>query len=196
VSTETVEKVARGYRFNPDVDWQNFVYAKYKKICAKIAFKYCMADADLREDLEQEAMMALMTIDPKEIKGYEEFQMELGDTEEGGELHTKLQKEWDRRVDTYCRQVTRNSVLAVLASNSAGNWYTGRKKKRKNPVTGEAEYVSTPATYVSFDAMFMQGNGVQIGTDGVIYIDGALYKYSDREHDQVAIPRPNDNLER
>ena len=182
------KKIPRGYRFNQDVEWQKFVYEKYQKVIAKIAFKYCMQDADLREDLKQEAMMALMTIDPKEVKGYVEFT--------NGEI---TEKEWKRKLDTYIRQVARNSVLAPLASVSTGNWYSGRKKRRKNPVTGEAEYVATPAMYVSFDSLFAQGNAVQIGTDGTIHMDGALRKYSQRGEDHQGGPGDqsfHDNLER
>jgi hypothetical protein len=157
---EPEEKVARGYRFNPDPKWQKFVYDKYARIIAKIAFKYCSADADLRQDLEQEAMIALMTIDPTEVKGYEDYDNGL-----------ITEKEWNRKLDTYLRQVCRNSVLAPLQTTATGNWMVGRKKKRKNPETGESEYVPTPAMFVRIDQLLQ---AVQIGTDGTIHVRSGI----------------------
>jgi hypothetical protein len=176
---EPKKRVPRGLDFNPDVAWQKFVYEKYEKVIARIAFKYCMSDADLREDLAQEAMIALMTVKPEEIKGYGDFQSGL-----------IADKEWARKVDTYLRQVARNSVLAPLASTSAGNWYVGRKKRRKNPVTGEVEYVSTPAIYVQLDTMLSAPNRIQIGTDGVLHIEG---RFSRQESFGEKHTNPKDN---
>lgn len=160
-------KAPRGLDFNPDPHWQKWVYDKYKSIIEKISYKYCTSDPDLREDVAQEAMIALMTIRLEDVKGYGDFQ--------SGVLS---EKEWNRKLDNYLRQVARNSVITLLTSTTAGNWYTGRKRRRKNPLTGESEYVSTPATYVPLDSILSANNRIQIGTDGVIHIEGALARQS------------------
>jgi hypothetical protein len=146
------EKPQRGYRFNPDPVWQQWVYEKYRRVIARIAHKYCTSDQDLREDLEQEAMIALMTIDPKEVKAYKEY--------EAGLL---TEKEWQARLDTYLRQVCRNSILAPLQTTATGNWYVGRKRKRKDPITKESAYVFTPAPYLRIEDVLHK---MQIDTDG------------------------------
>jgi len=69
---QTPDETPQGYRFNQDPAWITFI-DQFEPMRRRIAAKYC-SDESLREDAMQEAWIALATIHPENVRGYEDFQ--------------------------------------------------------------------------------------------------------------------------
>lgn len=74
------------------------LFERYENIIQAISHKYTN-DPDIREDCQQNARIALSSLDIERIR---------------------------RNKDAYCRKVIRNTVLSTLSSYTTGEWYTGR----------------------------------------------------------------------
>jgi hypothetical protein len=123
--------------FNDDPTWLAVV-ASYETVIRKIAAKACARDEALREDVCQEARIALATIRPNAIRGY--------DPAINGPLSVK---NVPAVVDRFCRNVARNSILSYLNSYATGSWYSGRKRTNKNKRTGIVTTRHLPARFRS-----------------------------------------------
>lgn len=134
--------------FNPSEEWQTFV-RRFEPVIRAIASK-ATTDEDLRSDVQQEARVALATIRPERI--------------------TKANKPGVRpeqralAIDTYCRNVIRNSIYSYLQSYKTGPWDCGRTTSRMNPKTGEKTRIHRPSRYASLDQL--ESFGAQVDEDG------------------------------
>jgi DNA-directed RNA polymerase specialized sigma subunit len=131
--------VQRAYRFNQDPEWHAFI-ATYETEIEKIATKYCSRDEFMRDDVRQEARIALLSVFPEEVRG---------------------------SLDNYCRNVIRNSILSYLDSYSKGNWYDGRTRTVRDAQTGKKRKVHRPARFTSLDAL-VEDKGMQVDTSGAV----------------------------
>jgi DNA-directed RNA polymerase specialized sigma subunit len=141
--------------FNNDPEWQRYV-ERYETVIKKVAVKYCTNDASLRQDLHQEARIALLTVFPEKVEGYAEYKAGTLDAEK-----------WEKRLDRYCRQVIRYAILSYLQSPKTGNWYVGRTIRVKNSSTGKREKRHTPPRYSSLDEL-TDDFGMQVDEDSRI----------------------------
>lgn len=140
------KETAAGWSFNESEDWQTYAQS-FERVIIKIAQKYCSNDDSLRQDAEQEARIALATIRPESIVGYN--REDLTDTQRNGYL------------DRYMRNVIRNAILSYLDSYSKGNWYTGRTRHIKDRQTGVSRRVYLPPRFSSLD-MLVEEHGMQV----------------------------------
>lgn len=147
--------VLKDYNFNPDPAWPQTM-ARYETVIQSIAAKTCAVDDDLRNDVMQEARIALLTLRPQVVQGFEQFT--------SGELDPK---QWQKRLDSYCGNVIRNSILSYLDSYAKGNWYSGRTRHVRDRVTGRTKKVHLPPRYSSLDEL-VDVYGAQVGEDGQI----------------------------
>lgn len=152
---ESASTESRGYSFTDDPHWQEFV-ATYEPVIIKIALKFCSADESLREDVMQEARIALATLRPEECRDYEPYCR--GEISEG---------QWNDRLDRYCRNAIRNSILSYLDSYAKGNWYIGRTRSVKDKKTGATRKVYLPPRFTSLDEM-VDDYGMQVDEDANI----------------------------
>jgi DNA-directed RNA polymerase specialized sigma subunit len=149
------KKVPKSLNFNQDPAWHTTM-RRYEPVIRSIAAKYCVADEDLQQDLMQDARMALLVVRPEDIRGYDEWQQ--------GEIDDR---KWQKRVDSYCGNVIRNSILSTLDSYATGNWYIGRTRHIRDRVTGKAKKVHMPPRYSSLDEL-VDEFGFQIDEEGKI----------------------------
>ena len=147
--------IPRAYQFNRDPDWHAFIQ-EYELIIERIAIKFCTGDEDLREDVKQEARIGLLAVSPTQIDGYDAYM--------AGELAIA---EWTKRVDRYCRNVIRNSILSYLDSYSKGNWYIGRTRTVKDRKTGDSKKVYHSPRFSSLDQL-VDDFRMQVDTDGTV----------------------------
>jgi hypothetical protein len=148
-------KVPKSMDFNPDPAWQTATQ-RYESVIQSIAAKYCSTDEDLRQCLMQEARIALLTVRPEAIKGFSDWA--------DGHIDDK---QWQKKVDSYCGNVIRNSILSYLDSYATGNWYIGRTRHIRDRSTGKSRKVHMPPRYSSLDEL-VDHYGAQIDEDGQI----------------------------
>jgi len=141
---------SQAYNFNRDPEWEKFVQ-RYETTIEKIAVKYCSVDEDLRNDVKQEARIALRTVFPNRIRGYE----------------TLTSESWFQALDRYCRNVIRNSILSYLNSYPKGNWYIGRTRHVKDRATGATRKVYMPPRFSSLDEL-VDNYGMQVDESGSV----------------------------
>jgi hypothetical protein len=145
----------QAYNFNPDPLWQQYVQT-YEVIIAKIAMKYCSTDDSLRDDAMQEARVALATVRPEQIDGFESYQRGL-----------ITEDQWMTALRAYLRNAIRNSIFSMLDSYPKGNWYIGRKRHVKDRTTGATRMVYLPPRYSSLDEL-VDEYGMQVDENGSI----------------------------
>jgi hypothetical protein len=134
------------YDFNEDPAWQ--IYAQsFERVIIKIVQKFAATDESLQMDCAQEARIALATIRPERIVGYN--RIDLTEQQRKGYL------------DRYMRNVIRNAVLSYLDSYSKGNWYIGRTRYVKDKESGEVRRVYMPPRFSSLD-MLVEEHGMQV----------------------------------
>jgi hypothetical protein len=148
-------KPLKAMDFNRDPAWQKHVL-RYEPVIQSIAAKFCESDEDLRQDLIQDAMINLLTVRPETVKGYDEW------------VEGKLDdKKWQKRLDSYCGNVIRNSILSYLDSYVTGNWYIGRTRHIRDRKTGKTRKIHLPPRYSSLNTL-MDEFGAQIDEEGQI----------------------------
>jgi hypothetical protein len=150
-----IAPVPQGYNFNPDENWQRYV-AKYRRSIEKIATKYCVADEALRDDVMQEAHIALATVYPETVHGFEDFVTGVSSDDT-----------WAKALDRYCHNVIRNAILSYLDSYAKGNWYIGRTRYVKDKRTGETRKVYLPPRFSSLDEL-VDDHGMQVDEHGAL----------------------------
>lgn len=143
-------------RRNNDPAWERYILTLEPDIL-KIANKYTTDEA-LRQDCEQEARMALLTVFPQQVRAYKEY-VEGAISEE----------KWLAHLNGYCRRVIRNAVLSYLHPVTKGNWYIGRSKRTRDPNTGKWREIRFGPRYTSMDEMTEYG--FDISTEGEITWD-------------------------
>lgn len=143
------------FNFNPDPEWQAYIQ-RYEKLILQIALKKCSYDEGIREDVMQEARIALATVFPEKIHGYAEYQ--------SGQL---TEQQWEGRLKRYCGNVIRNSILSALSSYTKGPWNMGRTRPVKDSKTGETIKVHYPPRYSSLDEL-VDEYGMQLDSSGNI----------------------------
>jgi hypothetical protein len=146
---------SQAYNFNPDPKWQEHALT-YERMIQKISTKYCSADDSLREDVMQEARVAIACTRPEDCEGFEQYVR--------GEL-TDLQ--WQKALKRYIHNIIRNSILSYLDSYPKGNWYIGRTRSMKDKKTGESRKVYLPPRYSSLDFL-VDEHGMQVDEHGNI----------------------------
>lgn len=144
----------KSLRWNDDPTWVEYTYT-FEQVIQQITNKYC-SDVSMRPDCHQEARIALLTIYPHNVNGYSEYI--LGNIGE---------EEWGIRVDKYCRNVIRNTILSFLDSLKTGNWYVGRTRRTLNKYTGEKEKQYIPPRYSSLNEL-VDVHGMEVDEDGNI----------------------------
>ena len=149
------EPVSAAYNFNPDPVWQTYVLG-YESTIKKVALKYCSSDEALREDVMQEARVAIATVFPEKIHGFEEHK--------AGEISDE---EWEKRRNKYLRNVIRNAILSYLDSYPKGNWYIGRTRSVRDKATGESRKVYLPPRFSSLDEL-VDDFGMQVDHNGAV----------------------------
>jgi hypothetical protein len=136
-----VTEVPKSYSFNPDPDWQR-IAESFWPIVDKIALKACMYDSFLRDDCKQEAYIALATVRPERIKGY--------DPQKHGAI---LPGQIPTPVKAYLGNVARNTIYSFLTNRQKGDWSQGRTVTKTDKETGEIYKEHQPARYVSLTWM-------------------------------------------
>ena len=155
----------RGYDFNHDETWQA-VCTTYDGVIAALVYKYAStADVDIQTDARQEALIALHTVRPERIKGYDPAK------------HGPITRDHvPAPVDRYARNVLRNSILGFLDHRTKGRWDVGRTMPRRDK-TGRRYRVHKPARYASLDELTALGMDVDrrgsiswnaVSTDGLL----------------------------
>jgi hypothetical protein len=147
-----LEEVIGTNGWNDDSAWIEYT-SHFEPIIQAIATKYTGSES-LREDCAQNARIALLTVWPSKIRGYELYVR--------GEIP---EEEWNRILDAYCRNVIRNVVISTLASIRSGNPYVGRTRTVTDPETGKKRRVRTPERFVSLEDL-QESGGFQIDQDG------------------------------
>lgn len=142
--------MAKGVKWNDDPAWIEYVQ-RYEGVIQAIAAKKT-DDIGLRDDCAQDARIALLQIYPQDVSLYEDYI--AGNVTE---------KQWKTKLDAYCRQVIKYTVLSTLGSMSKGNWYVGRIKYKKDE-KGDTIKIPTPARYSSLDQL-MEESGLQVDED-------------------------------
>lgn len=152
VETEEVSDKDKS-SWNNDPEWIAYI-TSLEPLIQAISVKYCSSDEALREDCQQEARMALLTVFPQRIRGYEDFV--------AGRIEPAV---WEAAVERYCRNVIRNSILSYLDAYPTGNWYIGRTRTVKDRRTGKTRKVHQPARFSSLDEL-IDSYGMQIDEHG------------------------------
>lgn len=142
----------RTKEWNSDPAWVERIQ-QFEPIIKAIATKYC-SDEDMRQDCEQEARIALLTVLPERIRGYQRYV--------DGEIS---EDEWAYRLARYCHNVIRNSILSYLDKYPTGNWYIGRTRRVVDPETGELKRIHLPPRYSSLDEL-MEEYALEIDEEG------------------------------
>jgi hypothetical protein len=138
--------------WNDDPAWVEYI-RRFENAIIAIAMKFATDDG-LRDDCAQEARMALLTVWPENVAGYEAYAC--------GEMDEEA---WNKNLDRYCRNVVRNSVLSYLDSIKTGNWYHGRTRRNPKAKGGKRRM---PARYLSLHELVSQG-ACQIDEKGDIH---------------------------
>lgn len=140
--------------WNNDPEWVEYIQG-FETVIAQIATKYC-SDHDMRLDCAQEARIALLTVKPEKVNSYPRWKAGLISDER-----------WEKDLSAYCRMAIKFSILSFLDSPKTGNWYVGRTRRVKDPVTGEKKKQHNPARYSSYD-MLVDDFGMQVDEHGEI----------------------------
>lgn len=164
------------YNFNPDPEWQTYA-ATFEAMIQKIALKYCSSDENLREDVMQEARIALATVVPEAVAGFEDYLRGV-----------QTEDQWLKKLRAYCGNVIRNSILSYLDSYPKGNWYNGRTRHVKDRRTGESRKVYLQPRFSSLD-MLVDEFGMQVDQHGAI-------SWPDPSDDGIVLPDRVANRER
>lgn len=143
------------YNFNPDPHWQEHVRS-YERMIEKISTKYCSADDSLREDVMQEARVAVACARAEDCTAFESYLR--------GEI---TEEQWQKALLRYIHNIIRNSILSYLDSYPKGNWYIGRTRSMKDKKTGEVRKVYLPPRYSSLDFLIDE-HGMQVDEHGNI----------------------------
>lgn len=151
-SHEDVQAEPNKIVWNEDPKWISYTY-KFEQLIQAISAKYT-CDEHLREDCQQEARIALLTIFPSQVRAYAAYS--------NGDIP---KKQWENHLDSYCRNVIRNSILSYLDSLKTGCWYIGRTRRVISKVTGEREKVHLLPRYSSFNQL-QEEHGLDIDTEG------------------------------
>ena len=154
-------------RWNKDPAWAAYI-SKFEAVISQIAAKYTLDD-DLREDCAQEARIALLTIYPEKVDGFEKYVL--------GEVN---RESWNNTLDAYCRVTIRNTIISLLTSTLHGNPYVGRTKTVLDKETGERKKVHQPPRMTSLDD-FEDCAGLQIDTEGGLAWGGSTNLRGDED---------------
>jgi hypothetical protein len=145
----------QAYNFNPDPEWQRYIL-RFEPVIVAIALKRCSSDEDMRDDVMQEARIALATTYPEQVKGFEAYCR--------GEI---TESQWHEALDRYCRNVVRNSILSFLDSYATGPWNMGRTRHVRDRKTGQSRKVYLPPRFSSLDEL-VDDYGMQVDETGAI----------------------------
>lgn len=152
-------------QWNDDPEWVDYIFT-LDPVIEAIAAKYT-DDYGLREDCAQEARMELLYIFPeKHISAYEKFR--------AGKL---TEAQWEKKRDSFCRMVIRNTIITFLNSYKSGPWQVGRKVRRVDRY-GNATMKRKSARFASMDDL-MEDYGMQIDTEGNISWPEVRYQPED-----------------
>jgi hypothetical protein len=154
---------SQAYNFNPDPTWQQFALS-YERMIQKIATKYCSSDDSLRDDVMQEARVAVACARPEKCKSHELYVRGM-----------ITENQWNDALNLYVHNTIRNSILSYLDSYPKGNWYIGRTRSLKDKKTGLSRKVYMPPRYSSLDFL-VDEHGMQVD-----------------EHGNISWPNPSDD---
>lgn len=138
-------------KINHDPRWHRYI-ATLEPEVFKIANKFTM-DSALREDCEQEARMALLTVFPERVRGWENYLS--GETSE---------EDWLKHLKKYCCNVIRNAVFSYLKPWNTGNWYIGRNETEIDE-QGNKVRIHKDARYSSLEEL-SEEFGFDVDEDG------------------------------
>ena len=157
--------------WNNDATWVDFV-CDLRPLVEGIASKYTTDEA-LQEDAVQNAMIALLTEYPENIRGFADYSMGIITPDR-----------WLEILRSYCTNVARNQILSTLSSHKEGNLYVGRTQTiTHKDEDGEVllrEKIHVPARYASLDQLTEEA-GMQVSDTGDITWESIEYLKDDDE---------------